>query len=106
MTRSNFPPGWSSNPLAMARLLLHVPNFIKLYWRLFADQRVSWLPKSILVAGILYFVVPTDLIPDFPLVPVGWLDDALVLTVALKAFIKLCPPRIVQEHVQLIDQGG
>ncbi len=106
MAQNRFPPGWSNNPLAMARLLLHVPNFIKLYWRLFQDRRVSWLAKAALVAGMLYFVVPMDLIPDFPLVPVGWLDDTVVLVLALKAFIKLCPPRVVQEHVQLIDEGG
>ncbi len=105
MASSQFPPGWSGNPLAVARLLLHIPNFIKLYWRLFTDRRVSWLPKAVLVAGILYFLVPIDVITDFAL-PVGWLDDAAVLIVAAKAFIKLCPRRVVQEHVQLIDQGG
>ena len=106
MAESRFPSGWGSNPVAMARLLLHIPNFIKLYWRLFMDRRVSWLPKTVLVAGMLYFVVPMDMIPDFPLVPVGWLDDTVVLVLALKAFMKLCPPRVVQEHVQLIDEGG
>ncbi len=103
MASSQFPPGWSGNPLAVARLLLHIPNFIKLYWRLFTDRRVSWLPKAVLVASILYLIIPYDI--DF-LGPVGYLDDIAVLIIAAKAFIKLCPRRVVQEHVQLIDQGG
>jgi len=87
------------------RLLLHLPHFIKLYWRLFTDRRISLLPKAILVAGLVYLVVPLDLIPDFPLVGLGWLDDMVVMVLALQLFIRLAPRRIVEEHVQLIDQG-
>ena len=105
MPTGGFPRGLGSNPLATIRLLLHIPNFIRLYWRLFNDRRVSWLPKAILAAGILYFIVPIDMITDFAL-PVGYLDDIVVLIVAVKAFIRLCPQRVVQEHVELIDQGG
>ena len=106
MPIGDFSRGLGSNPLAMGRLLLHIPNFIKLYWRLFTDKRVHLLAKAVLVVGILYFIVPLDLIPDFPLPVVGWLDDAVVLVLAAKAFIRLCPRRVVQEHVELIDQGG
>jgi len=87
------------------RLIAHLPSFIKLYSRLFADKRVSWLPKAVLVAGLLYALVPFDAIFDFAL-PVGVIDDTAVAIGALWAFIKLCPKRIVQEHVQIIDQGG
>lgn len=105
MPSNQFARGFGSNPLAVARLLVHIPNFIKLYCRLFKDRRVSWLPKAILIAGILYLIVPIDLITDFA-APVGWLDDTVVLILAAKAFIRLCPRRVVQEHVELIDQGG
>lgn len=86
------------------RLIAHLPNFIKLYWRLFTDKRVSWLPKAVVVAGLVYFIVPFDF--DMVLPPLGYVDDAAVLGGALWAFIKLCPKRIVQEHVEIIDQGG
>jgi uncharacterized membrane protein YkvA (DUF1232 family) len=86
-------------------MLLHLPNFIRLYWRLFTDRRVSWLPKAVLIAGIAYFVVPLDLIPDFPAIGLGQLDDAAVLIGALQLFVRLAPRRVVEEHVQLIDQG-
>jgi uncharacterized membrane protein YkvA (DUF1232 family) len=50
-------------------------------------------------------VVPIDAIFDFAL-PIGLVDDSAVLLGALWAFVKLCPKRIVQEHVEIIDQGG
>ena len=91
-----------------ARIIAHLPNFAKLYWRLFRDPRVGWLPKIILVAGLAYLVIPTDVLPDILVrfAGLGLADDAIVLIVALKAFIKLCPRTVVEEHVRLIDEGG
>jgi len=86
--------------------LMHAPSFIRLFWRLLHDKRVWFMPKMILVLGLIYVAVPLDLIPGFPLVFVGYLDDALVLYLAARAFIWLCPKNVVKEHVQLIDQGG
>ena len=95
------------NPLAVARFILHLPNFIKLYWRLFTDRRVSLLPKIVLSLGVAYVLVPSDILFDFlPLPPLGLLDDTVVLIMAAKAFIALCPRRIVEEHVRLIDEGS
>jgi uncharacterized membrane protein YkvA (DUF1232 family) len=44
-------------------------------------RKVPW--RSIVVCGaaIAYVLSPLDLVPDW-LVPVGWTDDLLVLTVA------------------------
>lgn len=95
-----------SSPGGKLRLLLHAPNLIKLYWRIFMDRRVSVLPKAVLVAGVLYVVIPFDFIPDFPLVGIGQMDDIAVLALALKAFISLAPRSVVEEHVRLIDEGG
>jgi len=86
------------------RFLLHLPNFVKLYWRLFHDRRVPLFPKVLLVAAIIYAVSPLDLMPD-SLVFIGWLDDVVILGLALRAFIPLCPAAVVREHVQLIDEG-
>lgn len=41
------------------------------------DKEVAWWKKAILIAGVIYLILPVDLIP--PLVPVfGWLDDFLI----------------------------
>ncbi len=104
--RSDRSPGGSgTDPLKIMRFLIHLPNFIKLYWRLFTDRRVSVLPKAILVLGLVYLLVPTDALFDF-MIPLGLLDDAAVLILTAKAFMALCDPGIVEEHVQLIDEGG
>ena len=95
-----------SSPTGKMRILLHLPHMVKLYWRLFTDRRVSVLPKLVLVAGLVYFVVPFDLLPDFPLIGLGQVDDAVVLVIALRWFIALSPRAIVEEHVRLIDQGA
>lgn len=105
MNTNFFRRVWSGDPRSLVRLLVHLPNFVKLYVRLFKDPRVSWLPKAILVAGMLYVIVPFDAIFDL-LVPLGWLDDIAVLAGAAMLFIKLCPRRVVEEHVCLIDEGG
>ena len=101
------PPqgGFPKNLLRGARFILHLPNFVKLYWRLFTDRHVSLLPKIILVLGIAYLLLPIDLLPDL-LLPLGLVDDIAVLVMAGKAFMALCPRQVVEEHVRLIDEGG
>lgn len=86
--------------------LIHAPNFIRLFLRLMTDRRVSFLPKTIMAAGLLYFVSPLDLIPAFPFIGLGLLDDIIVLYVTAKLFVRLCPRNVVEEHVRLIDRGA
>ncbi len=105
MTEDRTGGGSGRNPLAIARFILHLPNFFKLYWRLFTDRRVSLLPKIVLVLGVAYLLMPADLLPDL-LLPLGLVDDTAVLIMAAKAFMALCPREIVEEHVRLIDKGS
>lgn len=90
--------------LQFLRLLWHLPNFAKLYWRLFTDRRVPLHAKAVLLAGVLYVLSPVDLIP-FLLFPVlGAVDDLTVFLLAARVFISLCPPDVVQEQVKKISQ--
>lgn len=42
------------------------------------DFRIDMTSKLLVIAGLLYFVVPTDMMPDF--IPgIGYIDDALIL---------------------------
>jgi uncharacterized membrane protein YkvA (DUF1232 family) len=92
--------GWGN----FFQLLTHLPSFVKLFSRLLRDSRVSGGAKLV-VAGILtYVALPTDLLPDF-LIGVGQLDDITVILGGLKLFLKLCPPEVVQEHLQSISAG-
>ena len=79
-------------------MLVHLPNFARLYWRLFRDRRVPMLPKALLVLTLVYVVSPLDVIPDF--IPViGEMDDIVVVLSGLWLFIRLCPPEVVRETV-------
>jgi uncharacterized membrane protein YkvA (DUF1232 family) len=95
-----------TSPMGKLRLLSQAPNFIRLYWRVFTDRRVSVLPKLVLLAGIVYFVSPLDLLPDFPFVGLGWTDDIAVMIVCGRLFISMAPRSVVEEHVRLIDEGA
>lgn len=96
----------AGNPVALLRLALHLPSILRLHWRLVRDRRVGLAPKLVLLTGVLYFLLPLDLIPEFPLGPLGWLDDLIAIGLASSIFMRLCPARVVQEHVELIDKGG
>ncbi len=46
------------------------------------DPKTPTRVRAILLAALAYFIVPTDLIPDF-IVGLGFSDDATVLTAAI-----------------------
>ena len=48
------------------------------------DARTPTYVKAVLMAAVAYFVLPTDLLPDF-IAYLGFTDDAAVLLAALKA---------------------
>jgi uncharacterized membrane protein YkvA (DUF1232 family) len=87
------------------RFVRHLPNFVRLYWRLFCDRRVSIWPKALMVLSLLYLASPIDIIPD--VIPVvGEVDDLIVLIVVCRLFMRMCPPEVVQEHVHRIGSGS
>jgi uncharacterized membrane protein YkvA (DUF1232 family) len=88
----------------MWQLLLHLPNFLKLFLFLFQDARVSLVAKLVPLAILAYLILPVDLLPDF-LPALGQLDDLVVLLLGLKLFLRLCPPEVVQQHVKAIAGG-
>ena len=92
------------SPIDIARFIWHLPNFVKLYVRLFRDRRVSLLAKGLLIAALAYVVLPWDFVPEY--VPfLGEIDDIVVIILALRGFIALCPREVVREHIAAIDSG-
>jgi uncharacterized membrane protein YkvA (DUF1232 family) len=69
---------------------------IKLIIRLMGDPRVNPLLKLLPVGALVYFIMP-DLV-------IGPIDDVAVMWLGAYLFIELCPPEIVQEHMQAINQ--
>ncbi|MFO1129376.1 MAG: YkvA family protein [Rhodospirillales bacterium] len=59
------------------------------------DPATPRAAKSVLMAALAYFILPTDFIPDF-IAGAGFTDDATVLMLAIQALA----PHIKDKHVE------
>jgi len=84
--------------------LFHLPNFARLYWSLFWDKRAPILPKLVLLLAIIYFVSPLDLVPDFAIPGLGYIDDLAILILSLRYFNKAMPRELLAEKIEQIDR--
>ena len=92
------------SPVNLGRMVTHLPQFIRVFWRLMHDSRVSILAKLVPILILLVMFTPPAIELDF--VPiVGELDWIVVGIAALKLFIWLSPPDVVREHVSRIARG-
>lgn len=79
-------------------LLAEIVRNVQLVWRLLLDPRVSLLTKLVIPGlAVAYFLWPADLMPDVFL-GLGQLDDLMLLALATKLFIDLCPTEIVRQY--------
>lgn len=61
------------------------------------DPRTPWYAKAVVMAIAAYALSPIDLIPDF--IPVlGYLDELILLPLAILLAVKLVPPEVMAEH--------
>lgn len=61
------------------------------------DPRAPWYVKAMALAVVGYALSPLDLIPDF--IPVvGYLDDLILLPLAILLTVKLVPAEMMAEH--------
>ena len=67
---------------------------IKLILKLLGDKRVNPLLKILPVGSLIYLVMP-DIAP-------GPIDDAALIWLATYLFVELCPPGVVQEHLETL----
>jgi hypothetical protein len=93
------------NPSRIGGLVAYLPHFVRVFYRLMADRRVSILAKLVPFLGMLVLLTPPALELDF--VPgIGQLDWLLVGYLSLKLFLWLCPPDVVREHVAQVGRGA
>lgn len=71
---------------------------LKLILRLMGDRRVNAFIKLLPVATLAYLVFPIDLISAIP--GLSALDDIAIVSLGNYLFVELCPPDVVQEHMQ------
>jgi uncharacterized membrane protein YkvA (DUF1232 family) len=91
---------WTAETAAALRTL---PRTARLCWRLLGERRVSVAAKLIPLAALVYVVVPVDLLPDW-LPVLGQLDDLGLLLGATAAFVRACPPEVVEEHRRAVER--
>src|SRR6187399_1491458 len=78
-------------------LATFIPDCIVLVTRLARDPRVPRRRKLLLIALVGYLALPFDLVPDF--IPVaGQLDDAIVVALVLRRFLRSGGEPLVREH--------
>lgn len=66
-------------------------------WLAAHDPRTPWYVKAFALAIAAYALSPIDLIPDF--IPVlGYLDDLILLPLAILLVVRLVPPEVIAEH--------
>ena len=109
MLRSKFNRAYDLSrkfsPQTILRFIVHLPSFVRLSWRLLDDPRVPFTLKLLCYGSIAYIFLPFDLIPDFPSIGIGQVDDVVLVYLAFSNLMKQSPPDVVQEHVQAISQG-
>ncbi len=93
------------NPMRLRGIVAYLPHFIRVFYRLMGDRRVSMLAKAVPFVGLFLLLTPPALELDF--IPgVGQLDWLLVGYITLKVFLWLCPPEVVREHVAQVGRGA
>jgi hypothetical protein len=86
-------------------MVLHSPRFVRVFYRLMKDKRVSWLAKMVPWLGVMMLITPPALELDF--IPIiGELDWLLVGYLTLKLFLWMCPADVVREHVAQVARGA
>lgn len=78
-------------------LLLFLPDFVVLIFRLLKDPRVPAAAKVKLGLFVVYLASPIDVIPDF--IPVlGQMDDLVAAVLVVRDILISTPQEIVLEH--------
>ena len=73
------------------------PNFLKLLYRLFKDNRVPLAEKAFLTGAIVYVISPLDLIPDV-LPFIGQVDDLYLVALTLLRLLGRAPVEALDQH--------
>ena len=80
-------------------MLLNMTGASRLVARLLMDRRVPLRLKLVLPLAIVYVLSPIDLIPGL-FSPLAYVDDVIVLVLALVIFLGKAPREVVQEHLR------
>ncbi len=81
----------------LKQVILLIPNFLKLLYRLLKDPRAPKTEKALLIGTVLYAISPLDLIPDF--IPfIGEVDDIYLIALVLLRLLSRTPGEVMRQH--------
>jgi uncharacterized membrane protein YkvA (DUF1232 family) len=74
-----------------------VASCVVLLRRLVTDARIPRRHRAALLLAVAYLMFPVDLVPDF-LPVVGYLDDVLVVVLAVRLVLRRAGPELIRAH--------
>lgn len=83
----------------IAAAIRHLPNLVKLVFRLLTDARVSRFDRALFATVIAYVLAPFDLLPDW-LGIFGLTDDLYLVGLSLARLVRRAGPDVLLEHWQ------
>lgn len=83
--------------MKLRRLFSRLRNEIRLYFRLFRDQRTPSISKILIIIAVIYLILPIDIVPDF--VPfAGQIDDLIIVPIIFMIATFFIPKPVIEEH--------
>ena len=67
-------------------MLVFIEQLTDMYQQ-FCNETISKEERAVLGSALLYFILSTDIIPDY-LFPIGYLDDAIAVELAKRNYLK------------------
>ncbi len=68
-------------------LVLFIEQLTDMYQQ-FCNETISKEERAVLGSALLYFILSTDIIPDY-LFPIGYLDDAIAVELAKEKLLEM-----------------
>ena len=92
-------------PIDLGRIVYYLPSFVRVFYGLMRDPRVSVVAKLVPILTIASLFTPPAL--ELDMIPiVGELDWIVVIFLALKIFVWICPDDVVREHVSAVARNS
>lgn len=77
---------------------------VVVYVRLVLDRRTPGLGKGLLLFAVVYGASGTDIMPDRAGLVWGLSDDILLIVLASRSFMRMCPDALVDEHARRVAE--
>jgi len=85
------------------RMLLRLPSYLLLSYRLWRDPRVPTFAKGVALGAIVLILSPLDVLDWIPIA--GWGGEIGLILMVMRAFINAAPEAVREEHMAAIGMS-